>query len=85
MTPRSIPQKLSCDAIVCATLNYIKPTERWCEIYPNDYCQKRFKFKVVGFEQDASGKNIVKLIHASYSDKFLLCSCCQWRLKRWDS
>ncbi len=69
MAPRLIPKKLGRNAIVSSTLNYIKPTNLWREIYPNDYRQTRLQFKVNGLEQDALGKNVLKLFHVSYPDR----------------
>ncbi len=37
------------------------------KVYPNNYCQIRHNFKVKGLQQDISGKNVLKLSHASYS------------------
>ncbi len=69
MAPQLIPKKLGRNAIISSTLNYIKPTNHWHEIYPNDYRQTRLPFKVEGREQDSSGKNVLKFSHVSYSNK----------------
>ncbi len=69
MAPWSIPKKLGQNAIVSSTLNYIKPTNHWREIYPNDYRQTRLQFKVEGLEQDAQGKNVLKLSHVCFPNK----------------
>ncbi len=47
-------KKLGHNAIVFATLNYIKPTKHWHDLYPNNYGQKRFKFKVIRLEQNCA-------------------------------
>ncbi len=69
MAPQLIPKKLGRNVIVSSTLNYIKPTNHWREIYPNDYRQTRLQFKVEGLEQDALGKNVLKLSHVCFPNK----------------
>ncbi len=82
MAPRLIPKKLGRNAIVSATLNYIRPTSHWCEIYPNDYRQKRLQFKVEGLEQDPSGKNVLQLTHATYPNRIFTAFVVSVKLER---
>ena len=58
MAPWLIPKKIGLNTIISSTRNYIKPTNHWCKIYPNNYQQTRLHFKVKGFEQDTSGKKL---------------------------
>ncbi len=69
MAPGQIPNKLGINASVSAALNYIQPTSHWKEVYHNSYRMKRLTFCVDGLEQDAAGKNVLKLFHAAYPDK----------------
>ncbi len=69
MAPWSISKKFGRNAIIAivsSTLNYIKPTNDWRRFYPNNYRQTRLQFEVDGLEQDALGKNVLKLSHVSY-------------------
>ncbi len=69
MLPRPIPKKLGRNAVVSATLNYIRPTSHWKDIFPNNYHQTRLKFIVKDLLMDASGKRVLKLFHQDYPDK----------------
>ena len=69
MPPRPIPKKLGRNAVVSATLNYIRPTSHWKDIFPNNYRQTRLKFIVKDLLMDASSKRVLKLFHQDYPDK----------------
>jgi hypothetical protein len=69
MAPSLIPKKLGRNAIVSATLNYIRPSNHWREVYPNNYCQVRLRFRVDGIDRDPSGKNVLILSHSDYPGK----------------